>query len=143
MRQVDHRGVEVCALVKRRDEYGGRKNLTPLSAAVSRGHLDVVRLLLAKGAAPDATSPPNRTPLFYATKDSPVKDRVDIVNALLEAGADVNACSADDDYMTPLMNAIVQVRDVKVIHSLVDHGAKPNVTNGQGDTAMVLDECQW
>ncbi|MEP6970560.1 MAG: ankyrin repeat domain-containing protein, partial [Betaproteobacteria bacterium] len=57
---------------------------TPLHYAATRGHLDLMRLLLDKNAYIDAASPNGTTPLmmaaFYGTPSA--------VKLLLEAGAD-------------------------------------------------------
>ncbi|ETW77755.1 hypothetical protein HETIRDRAFT_11852, partial [Heterobasidion irregulare TC 32-1] len=120
------------------DSVGGQKSLTPLAAASSRGHLDIVHLLLSNHASPNAPSPYGRTPLFYATSKSPAKDRLAIVHALLDAGAQIDACSADDDLYTPLMNAVTEIRDKDVVHELVDRGASLTQKNAQGQTAQDL-----
>lgn len=113
------------------DSVGGQKSLTPLAAASSRGHLDIVHLLLDNHASPDAPSPYGRTPLFYATSKSPAKDRLAIVRALLDASAQIDACS-------PLMNAVTEIRDKKVVHELVHRGASLTQMNAQGQTAQEL-----
>ena len=120
------------------NSVGSQKSLTPLAAASSRGHLDIVHLLLDNHASPDAPSPYGRTPLFYATSKSPAKDRLAIVRALLDAGAQIDACSADDDLYTPLMNAVTEIRDKDVVHELVDRGTSLTQKNAQGQTAQEL-----
>ncbi|THH06245.1 hypothetical protein EW146_g9674 [Bondarzewia mesenterica] len=120
------------------DSPGGLKSMTPLAAASSRGYLDIVRLLLQNHANPNALSLYNRTPLFYATSRSPAHDRLAIVRALLDAGALIDACSADDAFYTPLMNAVTEVRDKDVAHELVDRGASLTLKNAQGQTAEML-----
>ncbi|PCH33965.1 hypothetical protein WOLCODRAFT_141893 [Wolfiporia cocos MD-104 SS10] len=125
------------------DSPGGHKVITPLAAACWRGHLAIVKLLLnnpIRRADVNALSSHDRTALFCATKFSPSKNRAAIVRALLEAGADVNATSEYDAHNTPLMNAIVELRDKKVIHELVDHGASLNLRNAQHKTAEMLAE---
>ena len=120
------------------NSVGSQKSLTPLAAASSRGHLDIVRLLLEEHASPNAPSPYGRTPLFYATSKSPAKDRLAIVRALLDAGAQIDACSAEDGLYTPLMIAVTEIRDKKVVHELVDRGASLTQKNAQGQTAQEL-----
>jgi len=122
------------------DLPGGRDNVTPLAAACKGGHLAIVRLLLAQSADPDALSPHDRTPLFFATSRSPTRNRAAIVAVLLDAGADIDACSYDDDLYTPLMNAIAQTRDKDVIIELVDRGASLTMENANKETAQKLAE---
>jgi ankyrin repeat protein len=60
----------------------------------------IVRLLLAAGADPDARCPGDETPLHWAASS----DDVDVAAALLDGGADVDA--PDGSIGTPLENAI-------------------------------------
>ncbi|KAF7790149.1 hypothetical protein EIP86_001101 [Pleurotus ostreatoroseus] len=123
------------------DSVGGSKSLTPLAAACCQGHLNVVTLLLDnpyKLADPNALSPRNRTPLYYATTHSPPLDRAAIVQWLLKAGADPDACSSEDGLCTPLMNAITQVKDKDVVHELMDRGASVSYKNARGETPLSL-----
>lgn len=123
------------------DSVGGARNLTPLAAACCQGHLDVVALLLDnpyKLADPNALSPRNRTPLYYATTHSPPLDRAAIVQWLLKAGADPDACSSEDGLCTPLMNAITEVKDKDVVHELMERGASVSSKNARGETPLGL-----
>lgn len=117
---------------------GGEYNVTALAGACSSGHFDVVELLLAHGAEPNALSPKKRTPLFYATSISPPHSRHAIVCALLDAGADVDEYYGEDNYNTPLMNAITMISDKEVVHELLKRGASLTATNAQGLTAEMM-----
>ena len=119
---------------------GGDKSVTPLAAASWRGHLDAVKLLLREGANPNAISPKKRTPLFYLTKRSPDRNRLGIVRALLDAGANVDECYPENDLNTPLMNAIGVVADKEVVHELLKRGASLTARNAHGQTAKMLAE---
>ena len=60
----------------------------------------IVRLLLAEGADPDAGSPGGETPLHWAASS----DDADVAAALIDGGADIEA--PDGSIGTPLENAI-------------------------------------
>ena len=67
-----------------------RYNRTALSFAADRGHVEVVRLLLAKGANPDATdSFYNQSALGWASSPAQTRrpEHADVVKLLLEKGA--------------------------------------------------------
>jgi hypothetical protein len=67
-----------------------RYNRTALSFAADRGHVDVVRLLLAKGADPEATdSFYNQTALAWASQPAQTRrpDHAEVVKLLLAKGA--------------------------------------------------------
>ncbi|PCH33955.1 hypothetical protein WOLCODRAFT_160480 [Wolfiporia cocos MD-104 SS10] len=120
------------------DAIGGPKSVTPLAAAVSRGKLETVRLLLNANADPNALSSHGRTPLYFATVRAPTADRAAIVRELLNAGADIDGECDEDDRSTPLMNAIVETRDRDVIRELVNRGASQTKANVRGETAKSL-----
>ncbi|KAJ3559589.1 hypothetical protein NM688_g263 [Phlebia brevispora] len=123
------------------DSIGGKKKVTPLAAACWRGHIEVVDVLFDnpyKRANPDARSTHGRTPLYFATARSPPRNRAAVVRALLKAGADPDACSEEDGFNTPLMNAITEVRDPDVVRELLDYGASVTKKNEQGETAETL-----
>lgn len=83
------RGADVKAVSK----LGG----TPLMAAVAKNRPEFITLLLAHGADPNSTAG-KQAPLHVAVK----KGCLDCVKALVEAGADVNARTADSVPRTPI-----------------------------------------
>jgi ankyrin repeat protein len=111
---------------------------TPLYNACFGDRLEVVQLLLARGAKPN----------LRFTYSSPVDGRVEkdvvalmfarsapVAAALLEAGADPNAQDAAGN--SPLMRAVLggTVAQVKL---LLEHGADATVRNRNGDAAADL-----
>ncbi len=57
---------------------------TPLHVAVDRGYLDIVKLLLERGADPNLQSNEGNTPLHLSV----ISSSADIAYELLKAGAD-------------------------------------------------------
>jgi len=63
------------------------------------------------------------------------RDRRDMVNFLLDNGADIN--KIDGVGWTPLMEAIMD--DIpELVNVLVDYGADKTITNARGATALML-----
>ena len=83
------------------------------------GYLEVVKLLLDKGATIDAKNNFGNTALFLASNNG----QVEVVKLLLDKGATVDAKNNQD--ITPLMMAS-QNGDVEVIKLLLAKGANPN-----------------
>jgi ankyrin repeat protein len=89
---------------------------TPLYAASEKGHLEVVRELLARGAAVDAAIYGGWTPLLVAI----LKGHLEIVRELLARGASVDA--AMNGGATPLYVAS-QMGHLEVVRELLERGA--------------------
>ena len=117
---------------------------TPLMNASSKGNLEIVRLLLAKGANVNVVSSDGSfqkvkagtialgkfTALITAPFHSP-----ELVNTLLDAGADVNAREVRG--MTTLMLAVATDRpNPEVIRALLAKGADVNIKSLAGETAL-------
>ena len=140
------------AVVTRLIERGADVNIknkqgaTPLSAALSRHHHDIVQLLIEAGAGVDGVGdtsihaavqsnnmrlvrkmvtrdnvntpgPDHQTPLHFSMSGS-----ADLVQYLLELGADTNS-RVDSTLATPLHMAALRGR-VDLVPLLLDHGAK-------------------
>jgi len=94
----------------------------PLGLASFFGHADTARLLVERGAEVNSASqnPMKVMPLHSAAAAQDPDVRYEIVQLLLEAGADPNAHQQDD--YTPLMEAD-QHGDERLRDLLVSHGA--------------------
>jgi len=121
--------------------------VTALFMAAYHANLPAVQLLLSKGARADAVA---EMPTLFPVdepKSGPIALRKatplmiaaatgtpDVVKALLDAGANVNA--KDGRSMTPLMFAVAKNhQDTATIRLLIDRGADARVQSNVGETA--------
>jgi ankyrin repeat protein len=102
-----------------------------MASAAAVGPIDLVRLLIEKGAKINATSESGHTPLHAAAGRS---DNLENVKLLLDMGADPNA--VDDDGETPLHGAVSVYGNLEIVKLLVDSGAKINLANKEGITPI-------
>jgi ankyrin repeat protein len=109
-----------------------------LSTAIKAGQRGTVKLLLDHEANPSLPSGNGCYPLWVAANAK--KNRAEIVQLLLDKHVDPDQTSDDCDKDTPLMVAITQARDRKVISLLVDAGARLDKPNNDGQTARELAE---
>ncbi len=127
-------------------------SITPLALAVSNGQLPIVQLLLRFKAAPNDSQTDGKSLLFSALGNP------EILTALLEAGAIVDVQDQTDNTSgpgvpgrfprgfqnmmnpglkrTPLLSAAGGESNVVAVAELLQHGANPNVCDGQGNTAL-------
>ena len=128
--------VEVRTLIEQGEDVNGKESVllyTPLYNAVTKGHKDVVALLLAKGAHVDAIDAfPGGTPLHYAAE----KGRTEIAGLLIAHGAHVNVARrgypAGD---TPLHSA-VRGGHKDIVELLIAHGTDIDAKNENGQTPL-------
>src|SRR5262249_55214412 len=105
---------------------------TPLLIASGRpGAAGVVRLLLAKGADPRARDSKGETTVFRAA----LSGDPEILRALLDQGADVNAPARDN--VTPLMEAGAHSNNTVMAEMLLAKGAGVNARDDEGFTALM------
>ena len=76
---------EVKILVNQKEVPVNRTGWTPLHYACTNGHLDIALFLLDKGAAVDAPSPNETTPIMMAIRAG----NIQLVRLLLDRGADI------------------------------------------------------
>lgn len=113
------------ALLEARDEFGS----TPLILAAMYSGEECVRMLLDRGADPNAKNNSDVTPLMNAVWNETN------VRLVLERGADVNAESVIGN--TPLMLAAVYPYSTPIVRRLLDHGADVNHLNRYGIGALI------
>jgi ankyrin repeat protein len=121
------------------------ENKTALMMAASAGHLDVVKLLLERGANVNIRSkgcpfvvsqlaskrPGGWTALAAAASSG----NSEVVRILLERGASVQAVA--DDQMSPLVAAI-NGRNPAIVHLLLQRGADVNAVNDSGYSMLAM-----
>ena len=110
---------------------------TPLHAAVTKEHLNVVVLLLGRGAYVDSLCGQDQTPLYMASS----RGNAAVVQSLIDNGADVDVeCDdqdddADDVKWTPLLVASEQGRPENA-RVLLEHGACVNRQDTDGKSPL-------
>ena len=96
----------------------------------NKSKVDIIKLLIKKGADVNSTNKYSQTSLFIAIK---YKLDLDIIRILINAGADINAQDSKGD--TPLFYA-AENKDKKMMQVLLDAGADINTQNLQGETLL-------
>lgn len=99
-----------------------QKKHTALMKAVLFNHLEIVEILLNKGARVDFPDKFGNTPLMLAVQNG----NFEIAEFLISQGADVNAKTLIG--YTPLLYAL-EFGQLEIAEILVDNGAKANVTD--------------
>jgi ankyrin repeat protein len=114
---------------------------TALHIAAAAHEAALVRELVDAGAIARAANRRGAEPLHYAVDGNPDSPRWDPVAQrqtvidLVTLGADPNA---RDKNRTPPLHRAVRNRCAAAVGALLDAGADPRATNGQGSTAMQL-----
>jgi ankyrin repeat protein len=115
---------------------------TALHLAAAGYRAEIMKLLLAAGADPNAASNHRRSgPLHYAadghvvSPDWDAKRQVKAIRCLLDAGADIHA--QDKNGATPLHRA-VRTRCASAVKCLLQAGADPTRRNKPGSTPFHL-----
>jgi serine/threonine-protein phosphatase 6 regulatory ankyrin repeat subunit B len=108
-------------------------NIGPLLTAVVRNSahaLEDVQMLLRYGADVNASDNFGTTALHAAI----MRQRIDIIDTLLQHNADVNVCV--EQHTTPLMLAISLQASTEVVEILLKHGADVNFVTWWNVTAL-------
>ena len=111
-----------------RDIYGGR---TPLDLAAEKGHFEVAKLLIEKGADVDAKDNYDWTPLHYALRNG----HLEVAKLLIEKGAKYDEKYKTKDGFTYLM-AFSSCGLIDYCKELISKGADVNAENRYGWTSL-------
>ena len=106
--------------------------LPVISHAINQGEIEVVKLLIEKGASVNL-SDGTACPIHYACR----RNRADIVQILLDNGACLEV--KDDDGDTPLLTA-VRMEFYTLATFLIGKGANPEQSNKNGKRALYYCE---
>lgn len=106
--RIDELFSEIVDLAGRKATLGRHDShqLTPLHYAVKYNNIDVVRILLEKGADINVSGKGNTTPLHYATRYMKENDDCSLLQLLIYSEANANA--VDDSGSTPLHYACLK-----------------------------------
>jgi ankyrin repeat protein len=136
-------------------DHGAKPNAADIEALVddsSQGNIDMVRMLIEHGADVNAKTSQGKTPLLMAMEQGDTN----MVKFLLDSHADANMesiyggrvgpfrptvsrpvlSSPLSGPLSPLLWAI-ENSHAQMVQLLLDHGAKPNTMNIDGDTALM------
>jgi ankyrin repeat protein len=115
---------------------------TPLHLAAASLRGWAARMLLERGADPNAANRRGASPLHYACDPRPRSSgvwdppaQVEMIGLLLDAGADVNA--TDRSGVTPLHRS-VRARSPAAVRQLLARGARVNAPTGRGTTPLQM-----
>lgn len=117
--------VEEGADVNIQDENGN----TPLKFASAEPQPDVLRTLISLGASPELADWRGFTPIHCVAGHGFYDEAIEMAEILINAGADVNARSAEHGFV-PLH----EVRTTKMVDFLLGRGADPTIKNDAGQT---------
>lgn len=107
-----------------------------LSIAASHGQLQILKILLDRGANIGQTDSYGCNALHEACSSG----EVEVVTCLISQGADVNSCANECmDHFTPLHQAI-SYRHIEIVKILLAKGADPTITISDNMSALEIAE---
>ncbi len=126
---------------------------TPLAKAAYDGNVEAIRALLAAGANPNEYDATAQTALHWAARGGhklgphycrgETAGRPDVVSALIDSGADVNATDhrgaipGGSSGWTPLHVALHH-EQFSTAARMLERGANPNIRSHQGTSVMAM-----
>lgn len=111
------------------NSQAGFYNTTPLYGAARNGSLELVKLLVSKGAKVNAVNKEFSMPLAKAVQ----ADNLEIAKFLLEHGADKTINHSDDEFQT----AIFKARSAKMAQLLIANGANVSESDKKGLSVLL------
>ncbi|KAF4345847.1 ankyrin 1 [Fusarium beomiforme] len=113
------------------DIYTGDDQWTPLVAATDDGFKKCIRLLLDNGANPNLSGP-SGPPLHWAV----MRGRVDIVDMLLEAGANPRSELLKTPLLATAVGAGLKEGGLSIFERVLELNLDVNAQDNQGNTAL-------
>lgn len=107
---------------------------TLLHEAAACGNLEMVRLLLLHGADANVQTAGGHTPIYCLANQYGGQDGGSVVHALLQSGADVNAC--DGKSRTTALHMAARRGHLETAKALLLCGAKIDARDTKGDTPL-------
>ena len=108
---------------------------TPLGEAVDKMHFEAVQVLLEHNADINSQNKSGDTEFYWVLSNGFKENFVDMVQRLLENGADPNICN--NDRTTPLHEASSR-GSLEAARLLLSYGAKVDVKDKKGNTPLQL-----
>jgi ankyrin repeat protein len=122
---------------------GEKGSVTPLMLAAQKYYVQVAKKLLEKGALVDAQDSLGRTALMYLANYYKPKQRLEIANLIIKAGANVNLLTNETPYSPysayscrTALTIAVEGYDAEMVKLLLANGADVNLTCKDGRTAL-------
>ncbi len=111
----------------------GKGGMTPATIAAKAGNVECLKLLfIEKRDLPDKRDMQDHSPLYYAISSG----KLEVVEYLCQAGANVNTLEADETWM-PLL-AVIRKGDEPMLKLLLKHGADLDKTTNDGHTPLYV-----
>ncbi len=123
--------LSACLFIQLLSQTRGEDFDASLLAAVERGDLAGTQKALGQGAKVDVRNEKGRTPLIFAAQAG----RLDLVKALVEKGADVNARTTTE-IGSSVLSFAVGGKNLEAVKYLIAHGAEVDLRSRNGSTPL-------